>query len=100
VDGNGVRDVFAGEMGLAGWTVQLYYGGLLVTSTTSDADGNYVFSGLGNSATAYAVCVIPQAGYNRTQPANGDSCGGNGSSFFLNSPFMTWAVNDFGWMLP
>ena len=99
VDGNGVQDVFAGEIGLAGWTIQLYWDGQLVSSATSDADGNYVFSSLGNSNQEWWVCVIPQPGYVRTQPASGTACGGNGMVHNLNSPFMTWLQTDFGEMI-
>ena len=99
VAGDGVRNVFAGDLGLAGWTVQLYFGGQLVASTSTDADGNYVFPNLGNSTYAYSVCVIPQAGYVRTQPVNGNACDGNGMNFFFSSSFMTWAENNFGWFM-
>ena len=98
VDGSGAQDVFAGEMGMPGWTVQLYWNGQLVTSTTTDADGKYVFPNLGNGSS-WGVCVIPQAGYSRTQPAAGTMCGGNGVAFVLNNVFMTWQQNDFGWMI-
>lgn len=98
VDGNGIRDMFAGEMGLAGWTVQLFWSGQLVTSATSDADGNYAFTGLGNG-DAWSVCVVPAAGYSRTQPANGSACGGNGVNFLINGSFETWFENNFGWMI-
>jgi len=91
--------VFAGEIGLAGWTIQLYWDGQLVSSATSDADGNYVFSSLGNSNQEWWVCVIPQPGYVRTQPASGTACGGNGMVHNLNSPFMTWLQTDFGEMI-
>jgi hypothetical protein len=99
VDGSGSRDMFAGEMGLAGWTVQLYWDGQLVSTTTSDADGMYVFPSLGNSDKPWWVCVIPQAGYLRTQPASGDACNGNGMVHFLSSPFMTRLQTDFGEMM-
>jgi len=67
-DGNGSRDMFAGEMGLAGWTVQLNWNGQTIGSTTTDESGDFVFAGLGNAA--YTVCVIPQSGFVRTQPAS------------------------------
>jgi len=99
VDGNGSQDVFAGEIGLAGWTIELYWDGQFVSSATSDADGNYVFSGLGNSNKEWWVCIVPQAGYVRTQPANGTACGGNGMVHNLDSPFMTWLQTNFGEMI-
>jgi hypothetical protein len=97
VDGNGSRDGSAGELGLAGWTVQLYWNGKLISSTSSDSDGSYTFPGLAN--TSYQVCVVGQAGYIRTQPVNGDSCGGFGYSFTIAGSFETWAMHDFGMMM-
>jgi len=97
IDGNGVRDPFAGEMGLAGWSLELWWNGRVLASTTSDADGNFEFPGLGN--TSYSVCVVMQAGYNQTVPVGGSGCGGAGYSFSFNSPFETWSRNDFGMML-
>ena len=55
-DGDGVQDV--GEGGIAGVTVQLRDGsGNLIATATTDANGNYTFSGLapGN----YSVTVVP-----------------------------------------
>jgi len=99
IDGNGSQDMSAGEMGLAGWTVQLYWNGQLVASTTSNADGAYEFPGLGAS-DLWSVCVVGQAGYNRTQPLNGDACGGAGYQFqVLESPFLTWYQRHFGMMM-
>ena len=100
VDGSGGQDVFAGEMGLPGWTVQLFWDGQLVATATTDAEGMYLFPGLGNSNKEWWVCVIPQAGYNRTQPANGSACSGNGMIHNLDSPFMTRLETNFGEMLP
>ena len=97
IDGNGARDPFAGEMGLAGWSVQLMWNGQVLSSTTSDADGNFVFDNLGN--TTYSVCIVPQGGYTQTLPVGGSGCGGAGYAFTFNSPFMTWSVNNFGMML-
>ena len=92
-DANGSRDMFAGEMGLAGWTIQLNWNGQTIASTTTDADGNFVFAGLGNAA--YSVCVIPQGGFTQTQP-NGSQC----YAFEFTGSFATWF--DSGWfgMLP
>ncbi len=39
-----IRD--SGEAPVAGWTVEVYNGGQLVASTTTDASGGYLFSGL------------------------------------------------------
>jgi len=97
MDGNGLRDPFAGEMGLAGWTLQLTWNGQVLASTTSDVDGNFVFENLGN--TTYSVCIVPQGGYVQTLPVGGSGCGGSGYQFSFNSVFMTWSVNNFGEML-
>jgi SdrD B-like protein len=89
VDGNGSQDPFAGEMGLAGWTVQLIWNSRVIQETLTAGDGSYSFSNLG-SAT-YSVCVVQQSNYNRTEPAAGNSCGGAGYDFFVRAdPFQTW----------
>ena len=69
-DGNGSRDMFAGEMGLGGWSVELSWNGRVIGSTTTDESGNFVFAGLG--LTSYTVCVVPQSGFTRTQPSSGN----------------------------
>lgn len=98
IDGDGHQNMFGAEMGLEGWTVQLYWNGGIVASATSDANGFFSFPGLGNST--WIVCVIPQAGYNRTQPVSGPSlCGGAGYEHVLNSPFQTVGESNFGMML-
>ncbi len=97
VDGNGSQDPFSGEMGLAGWSIELHWNGQVLATTTSAADGSFIFPDLGN--TTYEVCVVAQAGYNQTQPVGGSGCGGAGYTFTFNSPFMTWSVNNFGEML-
>jgi len=98
IDGNGVQDVFSGEMGLAGWTVQLYWNGQLLTSATTDADGYFMFSALG--ITTYEVCVVGQAGYTQTAPVNGTGCGGSGYSAAFVNTFQTYTQNlNFGMML-
>ena len=95
VDGNGSRDKFAGEMGLAGWTVQLFWNGQVIASTTTLDDGSFSFPGLGN--TAYEVCVSGQSGYTQTQPVGGDGC--DPFSFNSTIPAMT-APLLFGMFLP
>jgi hypothetical protein len=99
VDGDGVYNMFAGEMGLAGWTIQLYWDGQLVASATSGSDGKYLFPNLGNSDKVWWVCIVPQAGYVQTQPAAGTACNGNGMAHPLNSPFRTRLQTDFGEMI-
>jgi hypothetical protein len=91
-DASGSRDMFAGEMGMAGWTVQLNWNGRTIASTTTDADGNFVFAGLGNAA--YSVCVVAQGGYSQTQPSG--SC----YSFEFTGSFATWFDAAFFGMVP
>lgn len=97
IDGNGQQDMFASELGLAGWTVELYWNGRMIASKTTGADGSFVFPSLGNST--WTVCVIGQSGYNRTQPASGNACGGAGYEFSFASPFGTEFAAMFGFQL-
>jgi hypothetical protein len=93
LDGDGKQDMFAGEMGLAGWTVQLSWNGQAIGETQTDADGKYVFFGLGRS-NAYMVCLVVQAGYSAS-PNSGPACRGAP----VDSPFETYAMNDYAMML-
>ncbi len=100
IDGNGVRDPFAGEMGLAGWSVQLFdANGQLLSSATTDDAGNYVFPAL--VAGTYSVCVVSQGGYHQTDPLSGTGCGGLGYSFpIVDNSIGSWTINiNFGEML-
>ncbi len=100
LDGNGSRDPFSGEMGMAGWSIELWWNGRVIATTTTDADGNFTFRNLGNAA--YSVCIVGQGGYTQTLPVpgTGTGCGGSGYSFsFINAAFETWSQNDFGMML-
>ena len=97
LDGNGSQDPFAGEMGLAGWTIELLWNGQLVTSTTSDADGLFEFDNLGNTGTdAFSMCVQVQGGYAETVPAGGSGC----YAVAFTGSFMSWFVGNFGMQLP
>ncbi len=98
VDGDGFRDPFAGEMGLGGWSVQLFDANaqLLNTATTDDA-GNFVFGAL--IAGTYTVCVVSQpATYHQTDPLSGSGCGGFGYTFPISaSTIGSWTINrNFG----
>src|SRR5206468_10747970 len=70
LDGDGRQDVFSSEMGIEGWTVNLYWNGQVIASTSSLSDGSFIFQNLGN--TTYSVCLgAPPAGqgpYNQTLP--------------------------------
>lgn len=93
---DGVQNAFAGEMGLAGWTISLSWNGQVVATTTSDGDGNYIFSGLGNTGSgAFEVCIQLQSGYTQTAPVGGTGCGGAGYSAPFNNSSMTWFRADF-----
>ena len=72
VNANGVRD--AGEPGLPGWTVYLDDDGNGILdsgepSTTTGADGSYVFTGL--VPGVYAVAHVAKAGWEQTSPGVG-----------------------------
>ena len=97
INGDGIRDPFAGEMGLANWSVQLFDANmLLLSSATTDASGNYIFAQV--PAGSYSVCVVSQALYHQTVPLTGTGCGGLGYSFTIQvASFATWVTNiDFG----
>ena len=67
-DGNGVFDQ-PPDVGLQGWTVNLETSaGVIVATTTSDANGNYQFMDVqpGN----YIVADVLQSGWFQTQPVN------------------------------
>ena len=100
IDGNGSQDPFAGEMGLAGWTVQLYWSGHVINTATTEADGHFSFSGLGSGPGAsYEVCIVPQAGYTQTStpPADHAGCGGTGWAFSFSGTLQQIAMPlDFG----
>ena len=98
LDGSGSWDMFI-DLPFEGWTIQLYWDGQLVGTTTSDVNGRYLFPGLGNSTKLWWVCVVPQAGYVRTDPANGNACSGNGLVHTLNDAFPTQLLTNFGEMI-
>jgi uncharacterized repeat protein (TIGR01451 family) len=59
-DNDGAQD--AGELGIAGLTVNLMRGGVIVNTTTTDGNGNYFFTQEGNGTallpnTNYQICV-------------------------------------------
>jgi len=100
LDGNGVQNVFAGEMGLAGWTVELHNPDGSVVTTTTDVDGAYMFSQLQDGS--YAVCVPSVGGYVQTSPAQDAShpCGGWGWPFLVQGQFEMWGGSNFGEKMP
>ncbi len=106
VNGNGVQE--SGEPGLAGVAVTL--SGAANTSTSTDATGAYLFSGL--SAGSYTVTVAAPAGFVATPSAQGGNnatdSNGNPANVTLATNtsndltidfgyFMTASVGDFVW---
>jgi Peptidase family C25/SdrD B-like domain/GEVED domain len=69
----------AGELGLSGFTVQRYdvTGTILQATTTTDADGNYSFSGL--AAGSYVIVVTPPTLLTKAWVETVESTGGTGS---------------------
>jgi hypothetical protein len=63
VNQNGKQD--SGEVGVPGVSVTLFAGATQVDSTTTDANGNYLFTGL-TPGVAYSVQFGTLAGYSRT----------------------------------
>ncbi len=109
LNGNGIRD--PGESGLAGWTIYLDSNdnGQLdpgETSTVTDAQGNYAFTGL--AAGTYAVGEVMQPGWTQTYPGatsttnlivNGSFETGNFSGWTVNTPanpLAPWTVSSAG----
>jgi hypothetical protein len=74
-DRNGDGDRDAGEVGLQGWTIELYNAGTYLASTTTDATGNYAFE---LDANAYAISSedfevreVQQDGWIQSRAASG-----------------------------
>lgn len=65
-DGNGIQDV--GELGLAGWEIQLIEvaSGNVIASTSTDATGEYSFDDV--PLGQYIVQEVPQTGWRQTFP--------------------------------
>ena len=59
-----------GYPGLANWVVELT--GTVTATTTTDASGTYVFTGL--PAGTYTVCEQVQSGWRQTWPPSGTPC--------------------------
>jgi len=67
LNGNGIKD--AGDPGLQGWTVQLLSGtGTVVSTATTDANGDYTFTGVGPGS--FTIKEVLQAGALQTAPAS------------------------------
>ena len=100
LDDDGVYD--AGETGLSGLTVRLLdAGGSVITTTTTDASGRYLFDGL--TPGTYSVEVEQPNGYrpsavNASDPNNGSDDDNNGvseiTSGYIRSNYITLAYGD------
>jgi len=66
VNGNGARD--PGEDGLAGVTISLLNAGNISSETTTDASGNFSFTGL--SAGTYVLSEVVPNGFHKTFPGS------------------------------
>ena len=64
LDGDGVKD--AGELGLAGWVIKLTNSSGSTVTTTTDANGKYVFSLLADDT--YTVSEVLKPGWTQTAP--------------------------------
>lgn len=65
LDCDGVQD--AGEPTLSNWPIHLYQGGTFIQSTTTNASGNYSFTGM--SPGNYQVTETVQPGWVQTAPS-------------------------------
>jgi len=87
-----------GDSPLAGWTMQLSVNGAVVTTTVTDALGNYAFPGL--SAGTYLVCEVVQTGWRLTEPVTARACpGGFGYTVVVPTGLVqatSFGFNDFG----
>ncbi len=100
IDGDGVQET--GEEGMSGVTVELRRSsctaGVNCPTTTTDADGNYKFTGL-TAGTAYTLVVISStlpAGSTWTETAETDGSINNSISVTLTAGQVSGSHN-FGW---
>ncbi|MCC6612838.1 MAG: isopeptide-forming domain-containing fimbrial protein [Anaerolineae bacterium] len=99
-DGDGVQD--AGEPGVPGVTVTLTgtdaFGNVLNLTTTTDADGNYIFEHLPPSnGTGYTVTVTPPAGFTPSADAYpGDTTENGATPGIVLNPNAALDTVDFG----
>ena len=91
-NGNGSQDI--GEEGISGVTVQLYNGAgtTLLATTTTDANGTYLFNGL--NAGTYQVRVTPPTDYVISSDPDGTLDSKTNVTLIANQQFLT---ADFGY---
>jgi hypothetical protein len=91
LNGDGARE--AGEPGLAGWTIQLLYNGVTVTSTTTATDGSYSFHLDADSfpigAGTYSTHEVHQSGWAQSRAPQPISVGYEAANTVFGG-------NDFG----
>ena len=101
IDGTAFNDVDASgwraadEPGLFGWVIELR--GPVSRDTTTDDNGNYVFTGLPGGS--YLVCEVPQSGWSLTVPMSGPACSKGGFGYTVVIPDavdIRFLGNDFG----
>ncbi len=81
LNGNGTWDKNQGEGGLGDWTIQLHEdtnhsgqldaGDALVASTTTGADGSYLFDDVAVAGHTYFLTEVLQDGWKQTAPSGG-----------------------------
>jgi hypothetical protein len=85
-DSNADGTVDAGEDGLPNWTIELYQGDNLLSTTETGTDGSYSFGGLEEGS--YQVCEVLEEGWVQTSPngCHGVTVGPDATGInFLNS---------------
>jgi hypothetical protein len=88
-DNDGLQD--ANEVGLPNITIDLYKAGILVTSTVTDANGNYKFTGLLPN-TAYEVRVVIAQVNANGRPLGTANAGSNANDFIDSDAIPTAGV--------
>jgi hypothetical protein len=87
-----------GEALLSGWTVQLISNGTVVKSTTTNANGEYSFTGI--VFGDYNVCVVMKPGYSQVPNSQLDAtcANGNGRHTPINDrDGVAWEAVNFGY---
>jgi hypothetical protein len=91
-NGNGVFDTSEGEVGLAGWTINLWTGSpgslVFVASTITDVNGYYEFDQIIPGTTYYVSEVIPDPAWIQTFP-NSTTAG----AMYIDGLGYVWVIN-------
>jgi hypothetical protein len=86
-DWSGMPD--PGEVRLSGWTVQLLLNGTVVQSTTTNANGEYSFTGV--TAGTYVLCTVMKTGYSEIPGQGTTDCStGRGYDVTINIDMLLW----------